>query len=120
MVTATQNESDPHFTSLKNKLSILNEKNPHSLNSFIVDSKQINGNPIFVVASTQENNKYRWTSLSSYQAQEEFMEIYQQVLRTKKPFISEDFSFQGEKWITALSPITNENGEIIAVLGDRY
>ena len=117
VVTATQNESDPHFTSLKNKLSILNEKNPHSLNSFIVDSKQMNRNTIFVVASEQENNKYGWTSLSSYQAQEEFMEIYQQVLRTKKPFISEDFSFQGEKWITALSPITNENGEIIAVFG---
>ena len=44
VVTATQNESDPRFTSLKNKLSILNEKNPHSLNSFIVDSKQSNRN----------------------------------------------------------------------------
>src|SRR3954470_13675662 len=117
VVTATQNESDPRFTSLKNKLSILNEKNPHSLNSFIVDSKQSNRNQIFVIASAQENNKYGWISLSSYQAQEEFMEIYQQVLQTKKPFISEDFPFQGEKWITALSPITNEDGEIIAVFG---
>ena len=55
--------------------------------------------------------------MSSYQAEEEFLEIYEQVLRTKKPFITEVFPYQGDKWVTALSPITNEDGEIIAVLG---
>ena len=55
--------------------------------------------------------------MSNYQAEEEFLEIYEQVLRTKKPFITEVFPYQGDKWITALSPITNEDGEIIAVLG---
>ncbi len=55
--------------------------------------------------------------MSNYQAQEEFMEDLPTSFANKKPFISEDFPYQGEKWITALSPITNENGEIIAVFG---
>ena len=117
VVMATRKESDPHFTRLKNKLSIFNEKNPHILNGFILDREQRNGNEINVVVSSQENNKNEWISLSNYQAEEEFLEIYEQVLRTKKPFITEVFPYQGDKWITALSPITNEDGEIIAVLG---
>lgn len=117
VVMATRKESDPHFTRLKNKLSIFNEKNPHILNSFILDREQRNRNEINVVVSSQENNMYGWISLSNDRAEEEFLEIYEQVLRTKKPFITEVSSYQGDKWITALSPITNDDGEIIAVLG---
>lgn len=117
LVLANDNESNPHYKSLKNKLSIINEKNPQMVNSFIVDRKQRNKNAIHVIVSAQENNEYDWISLSSFPAQEKVMEIYQQVMQTKKPIVTEVFSDQGHKWITSLSPITNEDGEIIAVLG---
>ena len=65
-VLATEDESDPHFKNLINQLSILNEKNPHILNSFIVDRKQRNRNEIHVVVSSQGNNKFEWISLSSF------------------------------------------------------
>ena len=38
-------------------------------------------------------------------------------MQTKKPFTTEVSLNQGDKWIAALSPITNKDGEIIAVLG---
>ena len=65
VVIATRKESDPHFTSLKNKLSIFNEKNSRLLNSFILDRKHSNRNEINIVVSSQENNKYGWISLSN-------------------------------------------------------
>ena len=117
VVVATQNKRDPHFISLKNNLSIFNKENLRFINGFIVDRKQSNGNEIHVVVSAEDNKENGWNSLSSYTANDEFMEVYHQVLQTNKPFVSEAYSVQDEKWITVLSPIVNDNGEMIAIFG---
>jgi two-component system, sporulation sensor kinase B len=116
-VKKTQNESDPHFMLLDSNLSIFNEKNPNFLNGYIIDSKVTNKNKIHVIASAQENKEHGWLSLSAYSAQEDFLEVYDKVLHSKVPFNSKAYSDRDGKWITALSPIINDNGEMIAMFG---
>ncbi len=117
VVLATQNERDPHFISIKNNLSLLNKKSSLFVNGFIVDKKRTNENEIQVVVSAPKNKEYGWNSLSSNVAREEFMEIYHQVLRTNQPIVSEAYPVRDEKWMTVLSPIMNQNGEMVALFG---
>jgi two-component system sporulation sensor kinase B len=116
-VIATKNEDDPHLANLKTSLSILNDKNTIYLNSFIVDSQQINKDEIFMLASDQGQNNKSWLSLSSYKKNEEWIKDFHEALQSKQAVHSEVYDDPNGTWITAFSPIKNSKGEIIAVFG---
>ena len=116
-VLSTQNEKDPNFLNLKQSLSIFNQDNSIYLNSFIVDGKEVDPNKVFIITSALNHNKNEWLSLSSYKANKEFMDAYKDAIHSEKPSHSKVYHDKNGTWITAFSPIKNNDGEIVALLG---
>ena len=117
-IIASQSDKDPDLKKLQQDLSVFNENNTIYLNSFIIGNKLTKNDEIMIIATAQNHKKIMdWQSLSSYKAGKEFMIGYNQALETKKPAHSGMYQDETGSWITAFSPIKNQDGKVVALLG---
>ncbi|WP_071394487.1 ATP-binding protein [Bacillus tuaregi] len=116
-VLNTKNERHDDFIKLKRSLSNFTNQNILYLNSFIVDSEQTKRDEVFIITSDEQQKKNGWLSLSSYRANEEWLEGYRKVVQTKKSAHSEVYEDEHGAWITAFTPIMNHDGRMIALFG---
>ncbi|KAA9021695.1 ATP-binding protein [Niallia endozanthoxylica] len=116
-VLKTKNEGHVDFIKLKRSLSNFTNKNNLYLNSFIVDSKLTKKDEVFIITSDEKQKKNGWLSLSSYKANEKWMEGYQKAVQSNMTAHSKVYQDDTGTWITAFSPIMNEEGKMIALFG---
>ncbi|WP_338447926.1 HAMP domain-containing sensor histidine kinase [Niallia oryzisoli] len=116
-VLNAKNERNADFIKLKSSLSNFTDKNILYLNSFIVDSQLTKKDEVFIITSDEKQRKNGWLSLTSYKANQEWMEGYNQAVKSKEAAHSKVYRDENGSWITAFSPIVNKEGKMIALFG---
>lgn len=113
----SKNPNHPSVTRLVNIVSLINEKASPFLGGYLILPSTENGNNLFVLASSRNYESLGYKTMSNYRAGEEFLQAFRQTRRTGELVSTDIYKDPIGTWITALAPIKNQQGELIAILG---
>lgn len=110
------NISDPSYQKIYEHLNLINEKNSPLFHGFILMPDETNKKLYSVVSSKSSEEVIGIEAFKPYDASEEFSKALQNTLVTKEVTSSSLYDKKDGSWISAISPIEDSGGNIIALL----
>lgn len=110
----SESAQHPSYEKLTNQLSLITEKNSPYYHAKIVLPKE---QKVFVIVSSDSAENNEATPFTYIAATEEYIKALSHTMETGEASYSENYQRGDSVWFTAFSPIENENGDIVAVLG---
>lgn len=118
-VTASKGTKNPNHPAVQRTnyiISMINERNAKYIDGYIFDAT-IRDDKLYFLSVSKTGEKIGVKNFSYYHAGKEYLEQFQNTVKYKNVQTSKIHRDQFGLWITAFSPILDENGEVIAVLG---
>lgn len=118
-VTTTNELRDinhPAHKRLTHIVSLINEKNSEFLDSALLLPKMSVHDEITILVSSRSYEVMGVPSFTNYKSSTEYREGFLKAIKTDRVTYSDLYRDRFGLWITAFSPIKNEQGELVAVL----
>ena len=111
----SQDKDNQYVRKLMNQVSMLNEKNSKYLIGYIIDGDKKKDNVITFPVITRQFITDGVENFYQYHPGEEFLTAYSSSIDKKKLTNTKVYQDELGEWISALAPIINEKGEVIAL-----
>lgn len=105
----------PELMELNQLITDLMEKNSKYFKGYVVIAKKIEGNQLSFITISNEKGKGGAGRFSNYSSGKEYLVAFNRSMEEKELTWTQIYSDLHGMWITAFEPITNEDGEMIAV-----
>lgn len=115
-IISVKDVTGPSYNKIYEQLNLINEKNSSIFHGFILVPSEDNKSMYSVVASKWSEEVIGIEPFKAYKASEEFYTALQNTLKTKEVSSSSLYDAEGGSWISAVSPIEDSDGNIIALL----
>lgn len=114
-VIETKDSRDPHYQNLSELLSLINEKNSNAQHGYIL-TVDINEGGVTPLVISESCEKLGMRVFSSFDAPDVFKKVAEKAVDTKEVTNTSVYKAEGTSWISAFSPILNQDGEVFALL----
>ncbi|MBS8264578.1 HAMP domain-containing protein [Mesobacillus boroniphilus] len=112
-----RDESNPSIRRLEKLLTMVGDKSASFLGAYIILPEEYPNQKVYILSASDIYRDYSFDSLMFYDAGEEFISAYRNT-REKRAITSTDiFTDQYGSWISSFAPITDHNGNVVAILG---
>jgi two-component system, sporulation sensor kinase B len=112
-----RDESNLSVRRLEKLLTMVGDKSASFLGAYIILPEEYPNQKVYILSASDIYEVYSFDSLMFYDAGEEFINAYRNS-REKKMITSTDiFTDQYGSWISSFAPITDINGNVVAILG---
>ncbi|WP_257958675.1 sensor histidine kinase [Bacillus sp. V3-13] len=112
-----QDLDNPALARLVKNVSLINERDAAFIEAYIVAPEIYENSKFYVLAASEHYNHLGFKNLSYYTGGEEFTKTFKTVMKEDRVSSSGVYKDQYGTWITAFSPIKDERGNVIALLG---
>ncbi|RSD26329.1 HAMP domain-containing protein [Mesobacillus subterraneus] len=113
----SRNLSAPSMKRLERLLSMVGDKNDTFLGAYIVQPEEYQNQKILFLAVSDSYKEYGFGSMTYYDAGEEFLAAFSKARDDKTITSTDIFTDQYGSWITSFSPIFDEKGNVVGLLG---
>jgi two-component system, sporulation sensor kinase B len=112
-----RDESNLSVRRLEKLLTMVGDKSASFLGAYIILPEEYPNQKVYILSASDIYEAYSFDSLMFYDAGEEFINAYRNS-REKKMITSTDiFTDQYGSWISSFAPVTDKNGNVVAILG---
>ncbi|PLR81052.1 two-component sensor histidine kinase [Bacillus canaveralius] len=112
-----QDLDNPALGRLVKNVSLINERNAAFVEAYILDPEIHENSSFYVLAASKHYNDLGLENMSYYKGGEEFTKTFKTVINEDRASSTGVYKDQYGTWITAFSPIKDERGNVIALLG---
>ncbi|RSK49746.1 two-component sensor histidine kinase, partial [Bacillus canaveralius] len=112
-----QDLDNPALGRLVKNVSLINERNAAFVEAYILDPEIHENSSFYVLAASKHYNNLGLENMSYYKGGEEFTKTFKTVINEDRVSSTGVYKDQYGTWITAFSPIKDERGNVIALLG---
>ncbi|NKE08089.1 HAMP domain-containing protein [Bacillus selenatarsenatis] len=109
--------SNPSIRRLERLLTLVGSKSASFLGAYIVLPEEYPNHKVYILSASDAYYEYSFDSLMFYDAGEEFIGAYRETRENKIITSTDIFTDQYGSWITAFAPITDNSGNVVAILG---
>ncbi|MFT9596571.1 ATP-binding protein [Mesobacillus sp.] len=112
-----RDESNPSIRRLEKLLTMVGDKSASFLGAYVILPEEYPNQKVYILSASDIYQEYSFNSLMFYDAGEEFISAFRNS-REKKMITSTDvFTDQYGSWISSFAPITDNSGNVVAILG---
>lgn len=112
-----RDQSNPSNRRLEKLLTIVGDKSSSFLGAYIILPEQYPNRKVYILSASDIYDEYSFNSLMFYDAGENFISAYRNTVEHKKITSTDIFTDQYGSWISSFAPITDNSGNVVAVLG---
>ncbi|WP_423407135.1 histidine kinase dimerization/phospho-acceptor domain-containing protein [Heyndrickxia sp. MSNUG] len=112
-----KNNANPASMRLVKLLTMVNNNNASFLGAYLVLPDIYPNNKVYILAASDVYKEYSFESLMYYDAGNEFMDAFRKAKEGKTITSTGIFKDQYGSWISSFSPIMDEKGNVVAILG---
>ncbi|MBT2639125.1 HAMP domain-containing sensor histidine kinase [Bacillus sp. ISL-39] len=112
-----RDESNPSVKRLEKLLTMVGDKSASFLGAYIILPEEYPNQKVYILSASDIYKAYSFDSLMFYDAGEEFISAYRNTREKKKISSTEIFTDQYGSWISSFAPITDNSGNVVAILG---
>ncbi|PLR98889.1 ATP-binding protein [Bacillus sp. T33-2] len=109
--------NDPAAERLTAQLTLLNEKNSSHIGGYLMLPELYRDDRLYMLAMSGNYRDRQFMPPDFYDAGPMFLNAFNKTVKTKTINSTDIYSDDLGTWITALAPIKDKNGELVAVLG---
>ncbi|WML47831.1 HAMP domain-containing protein [Neobacillus sp. PS3-34] len=113
---AIHDYNHPVVTRLNRIVTMINERNSSYLEGYILEAKENDSNILNIVAASRHYEELGLGSFKTYKAGKMFLHGYETAMQKKEVYSTGPYKDQYGLWITAFSPILNQDGKVVGVL----
>ncbi|WP_246041758.1 sensor histidine kinase [Robertmurraya kyonggiensis] len=114
-VIETKDNQNPHYQNISDQLSLINEKNSNVQHGYILNI-DINDGGVTPLVTSKSCEELGMRVFSSFDVPDVFKEVAEKTIETKQITHTDVYKAEGTSWISAFSPVLNQDGEVIALL----
>lgn len=112
-----RDESNPSVKRLEKLLTMVGDKSASFLGAYIILPEEYPNQKVYILSASDIYKAYSFDSLMFYNAGEEFISAYRDTREKKKISSTDIFTDQYGSWISSFAPITDNTGNVVAILG---
>ncbi|WP_335430477.1 ATP-binding protein [Bacillus sp. JJ1609] len=112
-----KNIDHPSSIRLVKLLTMVNNNNASFLGAYLVLPDIYPNNKVYILAASDIYKEYSFESLMYYDAGNEFLNAFRKAKEGKTITSTGIFKDQYGSWIASFSPIMDDNGNVVAILG---
>jgi len=112
-----RDESNPSVKRLEKLLTMVGDKSASFLGAYIILPEEYPNQKVYILSASDIYKAYSFDSLMFYNAGEEFISAYRDTREKKKISSTDIFTDQYGSWISSFAPITDNSGNVVAILG---
>jgi two-component system, sporulation sensor kinase B len=112
-----RDESNPSVKRLEKLLTMVGDKSASFLGAYIILPEEYSNQKVYILSASDIYKAYSFDSLMFYNAGEEFISAYRDTREKKKISSTDIFTDQYGSWISSFAPITDNSGNVVAILG---
>ncbi|MBT2662399.1 HAMP domain-containing protein [Bacillus sp. ISL-45] len=112
-----RDESNPSVKRLEKLLTMVGDKSASFLGAYIILPEEYPNQKVYILSASDIYKAYSFDSLMFYDAGEEFISAYRNTREKKKISSTDIFTDQYGSWISSFAPITDNSGNLVAILG---
>lgn len=114
---AFRDMSNPSIRRLEKLLTMVGDKSASFLGAYIILPEEYPNQKVYILSASDIYNEYSFNSLMFYNAGENFISAYRNTLEHKTITSTDIFTDQYGSWISSFAPITDNSGNVVAILG---
>jgi len=96
---------------------MVGDKSASFLGAYIILPEEYPNQKVYILSASDIYKAYSFDSLMFYNAGEEFISAYRDTREKKKISSTDIFTDQYGSWISSFAPITDNSGNVVAILG---
>ncbi|MBT2644467.1 HAMP domain-containing protein [Bacillus sp. ISL-41] len=112
-----RDESNPSVKRLEKLMTMVGDKSASFLGAYIILPEEYPNQKVYILSASDIYKAYSFDSLMFYNAGEEFISAYRDTREKKKISSTDIFTDQYGSWISSFAPITDNSGNVVAILG---
>ncbi|MEW8972488.1 MAG: hypothetical protein AB2411_17810, partial [Mesobacillus sp.] len=109
--------STPSNRRLEKLLTMVGDKSASFLGAYIILPEEYPNQKVYILSASDVYNGYSFDSMMFYDAGEEFLGAYRETRKNKTITSTDIFTDQYGSWISSFAPITDNSGNVVAILG---
>ncbi|WP_226676904.1 sensor histidine kinase [Mesobacillus jeotgali] len=112
-----RDKSNPSIRRLEKLLTMVGDKSASFLGAYVILPEEYPNQKVYILSASDIYRDYSFGSLMYYDAGEEFISAYRNTKENKTITSTDIFTDQYGSWISSFAPITDNSGNVVAILG---
>jgi two-component system, sporulation sensor kinase B len=112
-----RDKSNPSIRRLEKLLTMVGDNSASFLGAYVILPEEYPNQKVYILSASDIYSDYSFDSLMYYDAGEEFISAYRNTREKKKISSTDVFTDQYGSWISSFAPITDNSGNVVAILG---
>jgi two-component system, sporulation sensor kinase B len=113
----SRDKSNPSIRRLEKLLTMVGDKSASFLGAYVMLPEEYPNQKVYILSASDIYRDYSFDSLMFYDAGEEFISAYRNTRENKTITSTDVFTDQYGSWISSFAPITDNSGNVVAILG---
>lgn len=113
----SRDKSNPSIRRLEKLLTMVGDKSASFLGAYVMLPEEYPNQKVYILSASDIYRDYSFDSLMYYDAGEEFIRAYRNTRENKTISSTDVFTDQYGSWISSFAPITDNSGNVVAILG---
>ncbi|MBT2685835.1 HAMP domain-containing protein [Bacillus sp. ISL-37] len=113
----SRDKSKPSIRRLEKLLTMVGDKSASFLGAYVMLPEEYPNQKVYILSASDIYRDYSFDSLMFYDAGEEFISAYRNTRENKTITSTDVFTDQYGSWISSFAPITDNSGNVVAILG---
>ncbi|GAM15282.1 ATP-binding protein [Mesobacillus selenatarsenatis] len=113
----SRDKSNPSIRRLEKLLTMVGDKSASFLGAYVMLPEEYPNQKVYILSASDIYRDYSFDSLMYYDAGEEFIRAYRKTRENKTITSTDVFTDQYGSWISSFAPITDNSGNVVAILG---